>query len=105
MTTVYHVTPNYNLTSIRKHGLIPQLGPNASELDETRPAVWLFPTKEDAENAVNSWLGDQFGYDTPASLLTIQIPEGLIKNSDVDYERICLQSIPASNIKKIEPIW
>ena len=105
MTTIYHVTPNYNLTSIRKHGLIPQLGPNASELGEKHPAIWLFPTKEDAETAVNSWLGEQFGYDTPASLLTIQLPEKLIKDSDVEYERICYQTIPAKYIKKIEQIW
>lgn len=105
MITVYHITPDKNLSSIKQQGLIPQLGPNASELGEKHPAIWLFPTREDAVTAVETWLGDQFGEDTPASLLTLKVPDKMIKQSDVGYEVICCQNIPAKSIIKIEKVW
>lgn len=105
MITVYHVTPDSNLPSIKQQGLIPQLGPNASELGEQHPAIWLFPTRDDAVTAVETWLGDQFGEDTPASLLTLKVPDKMIKDSDIGYEKICYDAIPAKFIQEIEEIW
>lgn len=104
MITVYHITPAINLKSIEQHGLIPQIGSNAQAIGETKPAIYLFPTIEDSDTALGSWLGDLYDDDKDLIRLTITCPKDLIHSSTVEYERVNYHHIPAKYINKIEHV-
>lgn len=104
---LYHVTPASNIKSIMKKGLLPRVGERSAQLGE-RKAVFLFPTMEDAEEAVGNWLGDEFDDEENLALLEITLDsddENLLKEEDDDsvagYECIYLAVIPPSKIKVI----
>lgn len=85
----YHVTPTRNLRSIMKDGLVPQIGNRSSQLAGENEGIFLFPSVDDVEAAVSSWLGDEFDEDEDLSLLAVDI-SGL-ENSIIhgaDYETI-----------------
>lgn len=94
---VYHVTPTRNLERIRKFGLKAQIGSRSRQISEEKPGVYCFANKDDLENAMMNWLGDQFD-DEQLSLLKIDTT-GLngqyTKNAE--YE-IVLQNVPPSRI-------
>ncbi len=75
----YHVTPESNLHSILKNGLIPTIG-ERSKLLETIPRVYLFPSKENLETALYNWLGEAFE-DLEEDLFILEI-----NLSDINYE-------------------
>lgn len=107
--TLYHITPTKNLNSIKVVGLRPQLGPNATKLGESKPGIWLFSTRQAAKDALGSWLGDQLddllSETETASLITLQLPIDWPLKSDVEYEKVSRQIIPAKYITKIERCW
>lgn len=104
MITAYHITPAINLKSIKQHGLIPQIGPDSQALGETKPAIYLFPTIEDSDTALGSWLGNLYDDNEDLIRLTITCPKNLIHNSIVEYERVSYHHIPAKYITKIEHV-
>ena len=53
----YHVTPARNLPSIQEKGLLPTIGERSLALGEGQEAVYLFPSREDVDNALSNWLG------------------------------------------------
>lgn len=94
----YHVTPAENVESILEHGLLPK----SPEDLKDRKAVYLFPDKATAEEALMNWLGDRFE-DEDLALLKINkdvLQEQGIKiiPGEVGYELMSLQPIPPGAI-------
>lgn len=95
----YHVTLLSNLESILKDGLLPKVGERSMQARESKPAVYLFPSIEDMEDALMNWLGDLFidfyGENTPLAVLEVNLPLGFpIKKGEVEYESISEVTIP-----------
>lgn len=83
----YHVTLAENLTSILREGLQPRIGERSAELGEEVPRVYLFPSREDCETALSSWLGECFEDVDENGLVILAIDVGgLTLDSDVEYE-------------------
>jgi hypothetical protein len=97
--TYYHVTPERNLVSILKHGLMPQIGPRSRELGETSAALYAFPSRQHCEDAMTGWLGDALG-DDPVVILALQ-PDGMPSLSSAGFEVLFTKSIPPSAITSI----
>jgi hypothetical protein len=94
----YHITPVSNLPRIMREGLIPQIG-DRSRLMEQEDGIYLFPTYEDAENALMNWLGYEFPEGDKLALLEVNWP--LPEYSTVDYEFVVKEQIPPDRIKVI----
>ena len=101
----YHVTFKHLVPRIEQEGLKPSTPPDYSGEVE---AVYLFQTREGAEDALGSWLGERID-EIPGSddwqdvLMTVDIT-GLKCRSDVEYEWACLEPIPPNRILKVEDI-
>jgi hypothetical protein len=97
--TYYHVTPERNLVSILKHGLMPQVGPRSREQGESGPALYAFPTYQHCEDAMMGWLGDALG-DDRVVILAIQ-PTCMPEPSSAGFEVLFTEPVPASAITGI----
>lgn len=95
----YHITYKDLLPRIRESGGLLVHSPD--DMDD-KPGIYLFPSVEDAEDALMNWLGDRLD-DKELVLLKIDIT-GLNCESDVDYEIRCNDQIPYSRILSIEEI-
>lgn len=101
--TYFHVTLMDNVPSILEHGLVPQIGERAADLGESEPAVYLFPSEEDLNNALYNWLGewynDNYGEDCELAILHVRLNENTpVFQTEAEYERICKVVIPAEVI-------
>jgi len=94
VSVAYHITLTRNVKRVLRDGLVPRIGPRSRATKEARPAIYLFPTVEDAETAYEQWLGDQFDEDTRLALLKVEIPSTIEIFSDVSYERHIYETIP-----------
>jgi hypothetical protein len=94
---MYHVTPAKNVKWIMQDGLQPSIGTASSSYGESEERLYLFPTINDAEDAVNNWLGDQYE-DEILALLQVTIT-GIELKSDVEWEYYTNQPIPPDRIK------
>lgn len=100
----YHVTLMENVPSIRNSGLLPQIGERSEELGETEEAIYLFPSKEDMDNALMNWLGEwyneEYGEDCDLAILEVRLPEEIsLIDEGVGYEVVCKEKIPAECIR------
>ena len=95
VSTAYHITLTRNVGRVLQDGLVPRIGPRSRRLKESRPAIYLFPTIEDAENAFSNWLGDEFSENTRLALLKVTIPHTMEVFSDVPFECHVYDPIPA----------
>lgn len=102
---LYHVTSHNNLTSIKKRGLIPCLGPNTKACGETKPAIWCFPSKQLMTDALGRWFEDLCDDDNRMDCIVIDVPSYHVKNSTVEYEKIIMQPVSPKYIVKIYNIW
>lgn len=102
---LYHVTNHKNIKSIKKHGLIPKLGPNAKSCGETQPAIWCFPTKLAMNDALNSWFENLCDDEEGMDCIIINVSKHYIKDSTVAYEKTITQPINPKHIMKIYNIW
>lgn len=99
---LYHVTLRSNLESILSNGLIPDIGERSYDAGETQKFVFLFPTKNDVENAMLTWLGEYY-YDEDVVYLEVNLPDNFpIEQGEVEYEMISRQIIPKEYISIIE---
>lgn len=94
----FHVTPASNIDVILSAGLIPAIGERSMELGEPVPAVYLFPTQDDAADAVGNWLGECFEEDVELALLSVDIVD-IAYTQEVGYEFIVTEPIPADRIQ------
>jgi hypothetical protein len=99
---LYHLTPTRNIRSIMQNGLIPRIGRRARLLGESTPAIYLFPSIEDAEDALEQWYGNEFSDNTRLALLAVNIPPGATEIAGAGYERIFTTPIPPQQIKIID---
>lgn len=101
--TYWHITPEENVNSILENGLIPQIGARSRNADEPVPAIYLFGSKEEAEDAAMNWLGDEFEEteEENLALLQVKIPTNIeVKKEAFEYQ--VFEPIPAENIKVIK---
>lgn len=99
---VYHLTKTSNVPSIKQHGLKPSIPVDMTTEDE---GVYLFKTKEDAEDALMSWYGERYeDEEEEFSLLTVDTAGLQLFSTLADYEYVSYTPIPAKNIIKIEDI-
>ena len=98
-TTYYHITPTRNLRNIMINGLIPKRGVRSRKLCEPEPAIYLFPSLDDVQDAINGWLGNEFSDDARLALLAVSIPANANVQSGVEYERTVNVPIAAENIR------
>ena len=99
---LYHVTLRSNLESILSNGLIPDIGERSYDAGETQKFVFLFPTKNDVENAMLTWLGEYY-CDEDIVYLEVNLPDNFpIEQGEVEYEMISRQIIPKEYINIIE---
>jgi hypothetical protein len=94
---LYHVTEKSKLESILTYGLIPQVGPRSSKLNE-ECGIFLFATIEDMETALSSWLGEEFDEDTELVSLIVELPDDFPLIETVGYERFSYLGIPNIHI-------
>lgn len=102
---LYHVTNHENLKSIKAHGLIPRLGPNAKACGEIQPAIWCFPNTQSMNDALGGWFEDLCDDKNGMDCIVINVPSHYVKSSTVGYEKIVTQPISPKHIKKIFNIW
>lgn len=86
----YHITPTTNIPSILKNGLCPLIGERSQDYEELEPAIYLFKTLKDVENACMNWLGEYFE-DEQLSLIEVNL-------SNIDYESNSLEYMVFNNI-------
>lgn len=94
----FHVTPASNIEAILMTGLIPAIGERSMELGEPVPAVYLFPSEDDAADAVGNWLGECFEEDVELALLSVDIT-GISYTQEVGYEFIVTEEISVERIQ------
>lgn len=93
---MYHVTLLSNLKSIKKHGLLCQIGPRSQEIGEPTKVVYVFPNLDYANDAVMNWLGNEFNDDDELIILPVKLTEKDVDcTPDIDYERRSTVDIPA----------
>lgn len=96
----YHVTPTSNLEVIMKDGLKPGYGPRSAAAAESSPAVYLFRSRADAENAVLNWFGDETD-EEPLALIRVELPKKVEATSDVAWEFQVTETIPPKFLKVV----
>jgi hypothetical protein len=98
---MFHVTLKENLPSILKQGLVPQTGPRAELLGESTDGIYLFKTREDAETALGSWLGEEFENEELVLLEVNVPPDAKLIPTTADYEIVVASPIPPQFIKAL----
>ena len=98
--TFYHVTPSENVKSIMKTGLRPSVGDRSKKLNE-KPSTFLFKNKDDAEDAMMNWMGDELE-NTPTNLLKIKLPPHIkAHKSSAGYEHQVFGHIHPKHIEDL----
>lgn len=101
----FHVTPVSNLPAILVEGLQPSIGPRSALLGESQPAVYLFQTRSDVENALMGWLGDELDEEEVAiiqlSALECWHPAEAARGQGADFELVILRPIPAGAVEAV----
>lgn len=106
LLTLYHVTPTYNLPSIKQKGLLLMVGKRSCLFGETSPTTFLFRTVEDAEQALLTWLGDEFPEEVPLALLEVLVEPQAIKRADPGvFEVEVGVEIPLENVRVLDENW
>lgn len=98
---LYHVTPYDNLESILKNGLIPTIGPRSAKIGGVKPAVYLFQSLDEVEDALMNWMVDDFEAEDINQLIILEIQSD---NIAINKERnvvIVKQSILPSSIVRV----
>jgi hypothetical protein len=94
-STFYHVTLTENLPSIMEKGLLPTIGDRSKKIGENS-CVFLFPTRDEAEQGVDNWLGDEVEEDKALALLEVTLPPEIevFQTEGVDWEFYTRVTIP-----------
>jgi hypothetical protein len=96
---MYHVTRLADLYAIKQTGLKPSIGPRSRDFGENIPAIYLFGSIADAEQAVMNWLGDQFDETEHLVLLRVDVTGVQIEHNAFEFST--RQFIPRDNISFI----
>lgn len=102
LPALYHVTPSVNIDSILRNGLIPQIGDRSKAAAEKKPAIYFFCSKEDMEQALWNWLGEEFE-DVEITVLIVCLPNKYLDAlTPKEFEVRCEKSIPAQYIQFLD---
>lgn len=69
--TTFHVTQAVNVDAILRDGLRASRGPRSEQIEDD-DRVFVFDSRASAEDAVGSWLGEEFDEDEELVLLSIE---------------------------------
>lgn len=103
----FHISSKENLDSILENGLIASIGERSQEIGERIEAVFLFPNKEEMDNALYNWLGEQFDDSEELVIFQIDLPSNFPVYREVDsngedfYEVHCYCDIPEEYITAV----
>jgi GNAT superfamily N-acetyltransferase len=98
---LYHVTSKRRLRSILRNGLKVQAPKDMEDV----AGVYLFGSKDDAEEAVMNWLGDRFDEDEELVLIKVDGDKVVDRSSSAaGYEVISTKDIPKEGIIGYETI-
>lgn len=105
MITLFHVTPQSNVDSIMKNGLLPKIGERSKRIEEEEMA-FFFKTYEDCETALEQWLGDEFeDLEENLFVLKVELPDDFPLIETADWEMATVSIVEPKYIsvyKKIE---
>lgn len=105
MKTYYHVTTEKASRKILVNGLSPRKGSRSRDFGEEDPAIFLFTSIEEAEDAVMNWLGDKYNESTPLVLLEIKVPSDFeITKVNGQFEAVSIVPIPAKYIRLLKEL-
>lgn len=105
MKTYYHVTTERQSRKILVNGLSPRKGSRSRDFGEEDPAIFLFTSIEEAEDAVMNWLGDKYNESTPLVLLEIKVPSDFeVTQVKGQFEATSIVPIPAKYIKLVKEL-
>lgn len=100
----FHVTPMENVQNIMEHGLVPKIGERSGAQGEETPAIYLFPTMDDMDNALSNWLRewfeDAYGPDVELAIVKAFLPPDIYVHYDlsVAYECYVTEPIPSGHL-------
>lgn len=101
----YHVAESKNVPIILTDGLLPQIGPRALLCGEPVAAIYLFPSKDEMEQAMLTWLGDCFDDSVDLTVLEVVDPiEAPLTLEQQGWESICYEPIPPERIRICQEI-
>ena len=89
-----HVTSANAIQSIRRDGLLPKMGPLSTQI-ESSPAIFMFPSWADMEDA--SWLWDGWPHESEPALLCVDVG-GLELEWEQAGEVMCMRKVEAARI-------
>lgn len=98
---VYHLSLKSNLSKIKRNGL---LANTPSDMEDEERGVYLFKTRDEAEDALMNWYGDRFDEDEEFILLTIDSSNLTLSPTTAGFELISHKDIPPKNILSIENV-
>lgn len=101
--TFYHITYTENLPSILQRGLLPSVGERSRRMGETS-AVFMFPSRDEAETALMNWLGEELDDSKAVALLELTLmPEIEVKETKgAEFEVYTKNRIPPECIRVLE---
>lgn len=77
---LFHVTTATAAESIREHGLRPAIGPRASQLGETVPAIYFFTSESALQAASDNWLSEAFeDVEEPLVVLVVDVSAQVVR--------------------------
>ena len=94
----YHITDSANAEAILANGLHADIGERSAELGETIPGVYLFPDNDYLIDALGNWLGEMFEEVAELTVFEVDV-EGYVDHSDVGFEIVVHDDIPAERIR------
>lgn len=97
----YHVTTDESLNNILEEGLAPHIGPRSEEMGETEPKIYLFSSKDDVENALSNWLGEQFDDDQSLYVLEVNLNGIEAKREEGQFEITVSEKIESERILNV----
>lgn len=108
MRTFYHVTP-YDVwsKSISKVGLKPLSKKRGLYADDPKQGrIYLFESKDTAEDAMQNWLVDEFPNVRWFALLRVSVPESaeIFEDQEIVGSYYVVNGIPKRNIKLVQKI-
>lgn len=100
---LYHITSKKNAKKIAIEGFKPLIGKNSMALGEPHPAIYFFPSMEDAEEGLSNWLGELFEENEEIKLITVN-GSGLALHSVISFEVFSLEPVSKDRIISIQDI-
>lgn len=94
----YHVTTSEALKSIRREGLLPQVGERSQSAGDQEAKIYLFRSRRDTENALMNWMGECFGDGDEIVIVKVSTAGLALQHEPGQFELTTTDPISASAI-------